>query len=161
MQLSANDLSCVSRAEVRGEFKEVEPALNFALVKLEDLHVVRLDSQPPVLLRSSDCVTAVVNLIFNAVDAVKAKGRVTVRTGSSDGGAWIEVEDDGRESLRKFEAEFWSRSSRQKETREQGSAFPSFTRSLRHTAAGWISKLNPVTEQDSECGFLRTLSGHK
>jgi signal transduction histidine kinase len=57
--------------------------------------VLDLGSPAPVMLRPSDCVTAVVNLIFNAVDAVKAKGRVTVRTGSSDGGAWIEVEDDG------------------------------------------------------------------
>jgi len=47
------------------------------------------------MLRPADCITAIVNLIFNAVDAVNGRGTIKVRTGTSDGGAWIEVEDDG------------------------------------------------------------------
>jgi signal transduction histidine kinase len=50
---------------------------------------------PKVLLRPADCVTAIVNLIFNAVDAVEGKGRITIRTGASDGGSWLEIADDG------------------------------------------------------------------
>jgi signal transduction histidine kinase len=57
--------------------------------------VIELGTAPNVVLRPADCVTAIVNLIFNAVDAVQGKGRITVRTGSSAGGAWIEVQDNG------------------------------------------------------------------
>jgi signal transduction histidine kinase len=58
------------------------------------LHL-ELDSPPTVVLRQADCVTAIVNLVFNAVDATQGKGKITIRTGASDSGAWIEVEDDG------------------------------------------------------------------
>jgi signal transduction histidine kinase len=40
-------------------------------------------------------VTAIVNLVFNAVDALQGKGTITVSSGSSEGGGWIEVADDG------------------------------------------------------------------
>jgi signal transduction histidine kinase len=71
-------------------------ACEISRAKLGKTNLIQdLASPPSVLLRPSDCVTAVVNLIFNAVDSVKAKGRVTIRTGSSDGGAWLEIEDDG------------------------------------------------------------------
>jgi signal transduction histidine kinase len=50
---------------------------------------------PPVKLRPADCVTAIVNLIFNAVDATEGRGKITVRTGVSDGGSWIEIQDNG------------------------------------------------------------------
>jgi signal transduction histidine kinase len=57
--------------------------------------VVELGSPSTVLLRTADCVTAIVNLIFNAVDAVQGMGTVTIRTGMSNNGSWVEVEDDG------------------------------------------------------------------
>jgi two-component system NtrC family sensor kinase len=47
------------------------------------------------MIRPADCVTALVNLLFNAADALQKKGRITVRTGVSDGGAWVEVADNG------------------------------------------------------------------
>lgn len=56
---------------------------------------LELGAPPPARLRPSDCVAALVNLIFNAVDAVEAKGSVTIRTGTSEGGAWVEVVDNG------------------------------------------------------------------
>jgi signal transduction histidine kinase len=56
---------------------------------------VELGSPPSVLLRPADCVTAIVNLIFNAVDAIKGSGGIAVRTGAVDRGAWIEVADNG------------------------------------------------------------------
>src|SRR5262249_10799979 len=55
----------------------------------------RLGSPPLALIRPADCVTAIVNLVFNAVDALEGKGKITVGTGRSDGGAWIEVADNG------------------------------------------------------------------
>ena len=57
--------------------------------------VLELGSSPTVLLRQADCVTAIVNLVFNAVDATEGKGKITIRTGTSDNGSWVEVEDNG------------------------------------------------------------------
>jgi len=57
--------------------------------------VVGLGAPPPVLIRPADCVTAIVNLLFNAVDALEGRGTITVLTGSADGGAWVEVRDNG------------------------------------------------------------------
>jgi signal transduction histidine kinase len=51
---------------------------------------------PPVVARTSELVTAVVNLLLNAVDAMQGQpGCIAVRTGAETGGSWIEVEDDG------------------------------------------------------------------
>ncbi len=71
-------------------------AVEISKAKLAGLALVmELGTPPPVLLRPADCVTAIMNLIFNAVDALEGKGSVAVRTGESEGGAWIEVEDNG------------------------------------------------------------------
>jgi signal transduction histidine kinase len=56
---------------------------------------LELGAPPQVLIRPADCVTAIVNLLFNAVDAVEGKGAITVRTGGSEREAWIQVEDNG------------------------------------------------------------------
>jgi len=50
---------------------------------------------PAVLVRSTEAVNAVVNLVLNAFDAISGPGSIAVRTGASDGGGWIEVADDG------------------------------------------------------------------
>jgi signal transduction histidine kinase len=57
--------------------------------------VLQLENPPQVLLRPADCVTAIVNLLFNAIDALEGKGTITVRTGSSDSGAFVEIIDSG------------------------------------------------------------------
>jgi len=57
--------------------------------------VLELGAPALVLIRPADCVTAIVNLLFNAIDATEGKGTITVRTGMSDDNAWIEVEDNG------------------------------------------------------------------
>jgi signal transduction histidine kinase len=48
-----------------------------------------------VRARRSELATAVVNLIVNATEALGERGRISVTTGTDDGGAWVEVEDDG------------------------------------------------------------------
>ncbi len=45
--------------------------------------------------RAGDIVSALVNLIVNAIDALGDGGTITLRTGSSDGHIWAQVCDDG------------------------------------------------------------------
>jgi signal transduction histidine kinase len=54
-----------------------------------------LGSPPPVLGHSGEIVSAVVNLVVNAIDALTEGGTITVRTGEEDGKAVVSVEDDG------------------------------------------------------------------
>jgi signal transduction histidine kinase len=54
-----------------------------------------LGSPPPVLGHASEIVSAAVNLVVNAIDALKDGGTITVRTGEQDGNAMLSVEDDG------------------------------------------------------------------
>jgi signal transduction histidine kinase len=57
---------------------------------------MELGSPPPVVVSSAELVSAVVNLVVNAVDAMHAVGtRIVISTGQSDGGAFIAVRDDG------------------------------------------------------------------
>jgi signal transduction histidine kinase len=56
---------------------------------------VELGAPPQIWIRPADCVTAIVNLLFNAADAVEGKGAITLRTGGSEREAWIQVEDNG------------------------------------------------------------------
>jgi signal transduction histidine kinase len=57
--------------------------------------VAQLGTPPLTLIRPADCVTAIVNLLFNAVDALQGKGTIRVLTGSTNSGAWVEVADNG------------------------------------------------------------------
>lgn len=50
---------------------------------------------PSVHLRSSDFLSAIVNLVFNAIDALGGHGEITVRSGTSNAGAWVKVSDNG------------------------------------------------------------------
>jgi signal transduction histidine kinase len=54
-----------------------------------------LGSPPPVRGRSSEIVSALVNLIVNAIDAMRDGGTITLRTGESERGTWVQVADDG------------------------------------------------------------------
>jgi signal transduction histidine kinase len=73
----------------------VREAMEISKAKLGSIKVVvELGSPPQALIRPADCVTAIVNLLFNAVEALDGKGTITVRTGAGDG-AWVEVADTG------------------------------------------------------------------
>jgi signal transduction histidine kinase len=50
---------------------------------------------PPIRARSSEVVTALLNLMVNSIDAMADGGTVTVSSGARNGGAWVRVTDDG------------------------------------------------------------------
>jgi signal transduction histidine kinase len=52
-------------------------------------------SPPAVSVRSGEVVSALVNLIVNAIDAMPNGGTVTLRTRAARDGAEIDIEDDG------------------------------------------------------------------
>ncbi len=57
--------------------------------------VEELGAVPPVIARGEEIVAAIVNLIVNAIDAMTSGGTITVKTGHSDGQAWVSVADTG------------------------------------------------------------------
>jgi signal transduction histidine kinase len=74
----------------------VKEAIEITKPRLGNIELVlALADVPQVLIRPADCVTAIVNFVINAVDALAGKGNITVRTESSNGGASVEVRDNG------------------------------------------------------------------
>ena len=74
----------------------VQEAVEISKPKLSGLKLVlELGTPPLIFVRTADCVTAIVNLLLNAADALGGDGVITVRTGSSGGGGWIEIADNG------------------------------------------------------------------
>ena len=60
--------------------------------------VEELHAPPQVMAITGEVVSALVNLIVNAIDAVGSSGigtKIVLRSGESNGGSFIEVEDDG------------------------------------------------------------------
>ncbi len=57
--------------------------------------VEKLGGPPAIDARPAELVTALLNVISNAIDALAEGGTVTVSTGASDGGAWVRIQDDG------------------------------------------------------------------
>jgi signal transduction histidine kinase len=74
----------------------VREAVEISKPRLDGINLVlELNPVRPVLIRSADCVSAIVNLLFNAADALQGKGTIIVRTGASAAGSWLEVQDNG------------------------------------------------------------------
>jgi signal transduction histidine kinase len=60
------------------------------------LHVVVESTEaPPVRVRRAELVSALVNLVVNACEAMTSGGRIALRAGNSNGRAWVEVDDNG------------------------------------------------------------------
>jgi signal transduction histidine kinase len=74
----------------------VREAIEISKPRLAKIELcVELTASAVASVRPADCITAVVNLLLNAADALQGKGKITITTGSSAGGAWIEVMDNG------------------------------------------------------------------
>ncbi len=54
-----------------------------------------LGSPSPILARSGEIVSALVNLLVNAIDATQDGGTITLRTGEQGSESWVQVADDG------------------------------------------------------------------
>ena len=54
-----------------------------------------LGAPPRFLGQPADIVSALVNLIVNAIDALTSGGTITLRTGKTDRDVWAQVSDDG------------------------------------------------------------------
>ena len=57
--------------------------------------ILEIGNPPSVRIGVSDFVAAVVNLIFNAIDAMQSRGTIWVRSGESFNGGWIQIADSG------------------------------------------------------------------
>ncbi|HEX8792431.1 MAG TPA: ATP-binding protein [Polyangiaceae bacterium] len=57
--------------------------------------VEELGEVPTVIARGEEIVAALVNLVVNAIDAMAGGGTITVKTGRTDGEAWVSVADTG------------------------------------------------------------------
>jgi signal transduction histidine kinase len=57
--------------------------------------VEELGAPPPVRGRPADVLSAMVNLIVNAIEAMPNGGTIVLRTGVSEERGWIQVSDDG------------------------------------------------------------------
>lgn len=96
-----------SRQEPDGRVEPTDPeqmaelARQICLPRLREYPSITLTRVPAttqrVVVRPSELVNAIVNLIVNALEALGGKGTITLRTGSDheEGYVWIEVADDG------------------------------------------------------------------
>jgi signal transduction histidine kinase len=84
------DLDCLAR-EAAGIASPRMAATGRVLRIIEELV-----APPPVLADAGELVSALVNLIVNAIDAAGTKGQtITLRSGQAGGGSFVEIEDDG------------------------------------------------------------------
>jgi signal transduction histidine kinase len=58
-------------------------------------YVFHADAEVSVRGQSGDILSALVNLIVNAIDAMPRAGTITLSSGNSEDCAWVEVADDG------------------------------------------------------------------
>lgn len=94
-------VTSVERVELNGLVEEAVKLARARLVSSKSYHValrMELGEPPPVRVQPSELVASIVNLVVNAIDAMRdAEGSrsITVRTSGDNGAACVTVEDDG------------------------------------------------------------------
>jgi PAS domain S-box-containing protein len=86
----------LSVTNINGVVERVLVLTNHAFVE----HQIRLDKQlgtnlPPLMLDAHMMEQVLINLILNAIQAIKAHGVITIRTRLTDGACVVEVQDSG------------------------------------------------------------------
>lgn len=98
-----NDLKNFSRND-EGEWQDadlnggLESTLNVVWNELKyKAHVVReLGDLPPVRCIPAQINQVFMNLLVNAAQAIEGSGTITLRSGTSDANAWVEIADTGK-----------------------------------------------------------------
>ncbi len=91
---STNDIRAADLGELSHEACELSKmrlVSSRATVEISEAHT----RAPSVFVRTADVLSATLNLIINAIDAIPAKGEIVVKTGGTRDGAWIQVIDTG------------------------------------------------------------------
>ena len=82
--------------DVAWRASEIARAYARSLTPIREVHIAYEPGKAnPIPADAFELLTAIVNVLFNAIDAVTDGGKVCVRTGNGDAHAWIEVIDDG------------------------------------------------------------------
>jgi signal transduction histidine kinase len=63
-----------------------------APITIREVHAA---SCPPVRVHRGEVLSAVINLVLNAADAMPSGGTIEITTGAARGGAWVRVSDQG------------------------------------------------------------------
>jgi signal transduction histidine kinase len=110
-----------------------------------------LGGAPLGVLVPSECVTALVNLIVNAIDAMPGGGTIEVSSGASDGGGWLRVADDGpgmppAVERRVFEPFFTTKGGRGHGPRSGSGEWAPWLAPCCVAHRGWSSAMMPGTD---------------
>jgi len=74
----------------------VREAVEIARPRLSGIGLItELGNPGSVRINVSDFVAAVVNLIFNAIEAMQSRGTIWVRSGEASNGGWVQIVDSG------------------------------------------------------------------
>lgn len=91
MKVEAVDLNYVAHEAARIATARLRSDVGAQATTIEE----ELGAPPPIQAHAAEVVSALVNLIVNAIDAMPEGGTISLRTGESREGAWVQVADNG------------------------------------------------------------------
>ncbi len=94
MNFSHVDAAAWQQADLNAGIEATLNVLGHELGRKAEI-VCELGDLPAVSCNAAQIKQALMNLLLNAAQAIKARGAITVRSGCADAGVWIEVCDDG------------------------------------------------------------------